>query len=101
MKILEQLFAVLADGYFHSGEHLSQQLDVSRSSIWNGIEKLKAMGLDLGRRRDRGNVEVLQADAEAAEIILQAFLQAFRELVISSREVKEAVQVPTEVVVKA
>jgi len=54
MKILEPLFTILADGRFHSGERLSQDLQVSRSSVWNGIEKLKAMGLDIYAVKGQG-----------------------------------------------
>ncbi len=54
MKILEPLFTILADGRFHSGERLSKQLQVSRSSVWNGIEKLKAMGLDIYAVKGQG-----------------------------------------------
>ena len=72
MKILEQLFAVLADGYFHSGEHLSQQLDVSRSSIWNGIEKLKAMGLDIYAVKGHGYKLADPVEPLNKERILQA-----------------------------
>jgi BirA family biotin operon repressor/biotin-[acetyl-CoA-carboxylase] ligase len=54
MKILEPLFTILADGRFHSGERLSNQLHVSRSSVWNGIEKLKAMGLDIYAVKGQG-----------------------------------------------
>ena len=44
---------------------------------------------------------MLQAQAKAAVVILQAFLQAFRELVISSWQIEEAVQVLTQMIVKA
>ena len=54
MKILNQLFAILADGRFHSGEALSKQLGVSRSSIWNAMEKLKSMGLEIFAVKGQG-----------------------------------------------
>ena len=72
MKILEQLFSILADGRFHSGEQLSQQLEVSRSSIWNGIEKLKAMGLDIYAVKGQGYKLAEPVEPLNKERILQA-----------------------------
>jgi BirA family biotin operon repressor/biotin-[acetyl-CoA-carboxylase] ligase len=47
MQVLEKIFSILADGHFHSGQAISEELSISRSSVWNAIEKLKAMGLDI------------------------------------------------------
>lgn len=43
----EQLFRILADGQFHSGEALSEHMGVSRSSVWNHIRSLRQLGLDV------------------------------------------------------
>ena len=72
MKILEQLFAILGDGRFHSGERLSQQLEVSRSSVWNGIEKLKAMGLEIYAVKGQGYKLAEPVEPLNKEHILQA-----------------------------
>lgn len=54
MVIDSALIAVLADGQFHSGEQLGQQLGVSRAAIHNHIEKLTALGLDIFRVTGKG-----------------------------------------------
>ncbi len=72
MKILEQLFAILGDGRFHSGQQLSEQLHVSRSSVWNGIEKLKAMGLDIYAVKGQGYKLAEPVEPLSQERILQA-----------------------------
>lgn len=72
MKILEQLFSILGDGRFHSGERLSQQLQVSRSSVWNGIEKLKAMGLEIYAVKGQGYKLAEPVEPLSKERILQS-----------------------------
>ncbi len=72
MKILEQLFASLGDGRFHSGARLSEQLQVSRSSIWNGIEQLKAMGLEIYAVKGQGYKLAEPVEPLDKERILQA-----------------------------
>ncbi|MBW3141605.1 bifunctional biotin--[acetyl-CoA-carboxylase] ligase/biotin operon repressor BirA [Ferrimonas balearica] len=52
--IRQQLIAALADGQFHSGAHLAEQLGVSRAAIHNHIEALSALGLDLYRVKGKG-----------------------------------------------
>ena len=42
-----QLLAILADGEFHSGEALGQNLGVSRAAISNHIKILCSLGLDI------------------------------------------------------
>jgi BirA family biotin operon repressor/biotin-[acetyl-CoA-carboxylase] ligase len=41
MDISTKLIKILADGKFHSGEDLGQQLGVSRTAIWKHIQQLK------------------------------------------------------------
>jgi BirA family biotin operon repressor/biotin-[acetyl-CoA-carboxylase] ligase len=48
------LLRLLADGVFHSGEMLAQQLGVSRSSVNNALSALKPYGLSLYSVRGRG-----------------------------------------------
>lgn len=76
MKILEQLFSILADGRFHSGERLSKELQVSRSSVWNGIEKLKAMGLDIYAVKGQGYKLAKPVEPLNKEKILQSTTSA-------------------------
>ncbi|MGV8934086.1 MAG: biotin--[acetyl-CoA-carboxylase] ligase [Gallionellaceae bacterium] len=48
------LLRILADGAFHSGEMLAQQLGVSRSSVNNALSGLEPYGLSLYSVRGRG-----------------------------------------------
>jgi len=51
---VEQLLRVLADGQFHSGEALGEQLGVSRTAIWKQLKKLEALGVELHSVKGRG-----------------------------------------------
>ncbi|MDH4216179.1 MAG: biotin--[acetyl-CoA-carboxylase] ligase [Gallionella sp.] len=48
------LLNLLADGEFHSGEVLAEQLGVSRASVFNALEKVADSGVVLQRVRGRG-----------------------------------------------
>ncbi|GAB3214956.1 bifunctional biotin--[acetyl-CoA-carboxylase] ligase/biotin operon repressor BirA [Pseudaeromonas pectinilytica] len=43
----QQLLQLLADGEFHSGEQIGQQLAISRAAISLQVKSLKALGLDI------------------------------------------------------
>ncbi|GAA3718980.1 bifunctional biotin--[acetyl-CoA-carboxylase] ligase/biotin operon repressor BirA [Oceanisphaera sediminis] len=43
----EQLLRCLADGQFHSGEQLGEQLSVSRAAVGKHVQALKALGLEV------------------------------------------------------
>ncbi len=49
-----QLMNLLADGEFHSGEILADQLGVSRASVFNALAKVSDSGVVLQRVRGRG-----------------------------------------------
>lgn len=49
-----QLLSLLADGEFHSGEKLAEQLDVSRASVFNALADVAEYGVVLQRIRGRG-----------------------------------------------
>lgn len=49
-----QLLNLLADGEFHSGEILAQQLGVSRASVFNALAEVADSGVVLQRVRGRG-----------------------------------------------
>lgn len=51
---LESLLSILADGEFHSGESLGQQLGVSRAAVWKQLKKLDALGIDCHSVKGRG-----------------------------------------------
>src|SRR3989304_6267275 len=49
-----QLLNILADGEFHSGEVLADQLGVSRASVFNALAGVAEYGVALQRIRGRG-----------------------------------------------
>lgn len=51
---MERLLKILADGQFHSGEALGEQLGVSRAAIWKQLKKLEGLGLALHSVKGRG-----------------------------------------------
>lgn len=43
----QRLLSLLADGAFHSGEHLAKRLRISRGGIWKLMGTLRASGIDI------------------------------------------------------
>jgi BirA family biotin operon repressor/biotin-[acetyl-CoA-carboxylase] ligase len=67
------LLALLADGRLRSGESLAKELGVSRAAVWKGIERLRALGLDVQASPRRGYclsspVELLDARRIESEL---------------------------------
>ena len=52
--LVRRVFAALADGADHSGEHLAALTGVSRSAVWKAIERLRELGLDIEAATNRG-----------------------------------------------
>lgn len=52
--MLEKILAIMADGKFHSGEHLGETLGVHRSIIWKQFQKLEKLGVEFSSVRGRG-----------------------------------------------
>lgn len=48
------LLQLLADGQFHSGQYLAQQIGISRTGIWKQIKALEELGLEVYSIRGRG-----------------------------------------------
>lgn len=48
------MLQVLADGRFHSGQALAQRFEVTRSTIWNILQDLQAMGVSIFSVAGRG-----------------------------------------------
>lgn len=48
------ILRLLSDGKFHSGETMAQRLGISRASIWNAVQAIEEMGVDLYKVRGRG-----------------------------------------------
>ncbi|MFQ5642178.1 MAG: bifunctional biotin--[acetyl-CoA-carboxylase] ligase/biotin operon repressor BirA [Thiogranum sp.] len=49
-----QVLELLADGHFHSGEWLGQQLGISRAAVWKHVRALSGFGLDVHAVRGQG-----------------------------------------------
>jgi BirA family transcriptional regulator, biotin operon repressor / biotin---[acetyl-CoA-carboxylase] ligase len=52
--LVAQVYAHLADGQFHSGEELAQELGLTRSAIWKAAAALRTLGTGLEAVRNRG-----------------------------------------------
>jgi len=52
--LVAQVFAVLADGQFHSGQELARDLLVSRNAIWKVVSALRDLGATVHAVRNRG-----------------------------------------------
>jgi BirA family biotin operon repressor/biotin-[acetyl-CoA-carboxylase] ligase len=48
------LLRLLADGEVHSGESLAAQLRQTRAAVWKGVERLRALGVDVQAQARRG-----------------------------------------------
>jgi len=54
MMLRYRLAELLADGRFHSGEWLGQQLGVTRAAVWKQVKALSELGLDVHAVRGQG-----------------------------------------------
>ena len=54
MSTRYRLIQLLADGLFHSGESLGQELGVSRAAVWKHVQTLGELGLDVHAVRGQG-----------------------------------------------
>jgi BirA family biotin operon repressor/biotin-[acetyl-CoA-carboxylase] ligase len=52
--LVARVFAELADGQFHSGEALANELAVSRSAVWKAARALRGLGATVHAVRNRG-----------------------------------------------
>jgi BirA family transcriptional regulator, biotin operon repressor / biotin---[acetyl-CoA-carboxylase] ligase len=67
------LLVLLADGEVHSGEWLAKELGQTRAAVWKGVERLRAMGIEVQALARRGYcladpVELLDAHRIRAEL---------------------------------
>ena len=53
-SVQQQLLHLLANGQFHSGRQLGEQLGLTRAAIWKHIRHLRMLGLDVHAVRGRG-----------------------------------------------
>jgi BirA family transcriptional regulator, biotin operon repressor / biotin---[acetyl-CoA-carboxylase] ligase len=71
-----QLLVLLADGAVHSGEWLARELHQTRAGVWKGIERLRAVGIEVQALARRGYrlanpVELLDRQRICAELAEQ------------------------------
>lgn len=71
-KHLFPLLRLLADGRFHSGEHLGAGLGLTRSAVWHAVHALETQGLALNKLRGRGYRLARPADLLVATDVLRA-----------------------------
>ncbi|MDX1695327.1 MAG: bifunctional biotin--[acetyl-CoA-carboxylase] ligase/biotin operon repressor BirA [Ketobacteraceae bacterium] len=69
MRIVE----LLADGQFHSGDELGQELGISRAAVWKQIQKLEEKGLEVFSVKGKGYklhtpVELLSVESVTAHL---------------------------------
>jgi len=50
----QRILQLLANGQFHSGRQLGEQIGLTRAAIWKHIRHLRTMGLDVSAVRGRG-----------------------------------------------
>ncbi len=67
------LLVLLADGGLHSGEWLAREMHVSRAAVWKGVERLRAVGVEVAALPRRGYrlpdpVELLDARRIAEQV---------------------------------
>jgi BirA family biotin operon repressor/biotin-[acetyl-CoA-carboxylase] ligase len=67
------LLVLLADGQLHSGESLASTLGQTRAAVWKGVERLRALGIEVQARARRGYslaapVELLDSERMRAEL---------------------------------
>jgi BirA family biotin operon repressor/biotin-[acetyl-CoA-carboxylase] ligase len=68
-----RLLVLLADGEVHSGEWLAAELRQTRAAVWKGVERLRAIGIEVQALARRGYrlakpVELLDARRICAEL---------------------------------
>ncbi|MGH1486462.1 MAG: bifunctional biotin--[acetyl-CoA-carboxylase] ligase/biotin operon repressor BirA [Cellvibrionaceae bacterium] len=73
MAGFERLIGLLADGSFHSGEEIGQQLQVSRAAVWKQLQKLSELGLSVESLKGKGyrlakRIELLDRELIESEL---------------------------------
>jgi BirA family transcriptional regulator, biotin operon repressor / biotin---[acetyl-CoA-carboxylase] ligase len=69
----QYLIARLADGHFHSGESLAEEMGISRAAVWKRIKTLADYGLDIYSVPGKGHrlprpIEVLDSETISANM---------------------------------
>jgi len=54
MSMRYRVMELLADGHFHSGEWLGEQLGISRAAVWKHVRSLSGLGVEVHAVRGQG-----------------------------------------------
>lgn len=76
--LVARVFAVLADGQFHSGEALADALGVSRGAVWKAVKSLRDLGATVHAVRNRGYRLAKSSEALATAPILASLSDSVR-----------------------
>ena len=71
MSLQHALIDILADGQFHSGNELGEQLNVTRSAVWKALQQLRSFDVDIHAVHGRG-----YRLAESLELLSSQKIQA-------------------------
>ena len=77
----QRLLALLADGAFHSGEHLAKKLRISRGGIWKLVRALRALGIEVQSVPRQGFKLAHAVDLFDKVVLLESIAPAIRPLV--------------------
>jgi BirA family biotin operon repressor/biotin-[acetyl-CoA-carboxylase] ligase len=81
--LVARVFGSLADGQFHSGEDLAQELGVSRSAVWKAVKSLQQLGATVHAVRNRGYRLAHGGEPLDAQRIREALAREMRDTVAS------------------
>lgn len=76
-----KLLSILADGEWHSGQTLAERAGVSRTAIWNQVQKLQQIGIEIEAVTSRGYRINGGLDLLYREPLLQRLLPEVRDLI--------------------
>jgi len=84
---LEKLLKLLADGKFHSGQSIAEELEVSRTAIWKLVKKIQDWQITVYSVRGRGyqipgGLDLLKSDAIESHI--SSSNKLFRKVILLS-----------------
>ena len=97
---VRSLLSILADGKFHSGRELGDEIGISRSAIWKHMRRLEDGGLEIYSVKGRGYRVPGGLELLDLEEIQQGLLPEVRSL-ISSPDLQLSVTSTSELAMKA
>jgi BirA family biotin operon repressor/biotin-[acetyl-CoA-carboxylase] ligase len=73
------LYRLLADGRFHSGEHMAHQAGVTRAAVWKALQGLRELGVEVQAVSGRGYRLAQACELLERDSIVAQFSAATRE----------------------